>query len=121
MGRSCQFLGDEVHLHRRGVVVLGQDLIAELLQAARQGPQSNRLPGDGAARRLDGADDLGVLMPNALGEAQALQQVVEASRLQHDIDQVGAAALVGPDQLLGEHPLVDRLVGLQSLQPRLGS
>ena len=63
------------------------------------------------------ADDLSVLVADPLGERQALEQIVEARRIQDDGDDVRRGCLIAADQLLGEGVLIPALDRLQRGQP----
>ncbi len=101
-------------------VALVQDLRGQPLLALGQDAEPRRLGRDGPPRGPHSPDDLGVLMADALLERQALEQVVEPGRLQHDADQVGPVGLIAADQLLRQHLLRMGLGRLELGQPGLG-
>ncbi len=93
-----------------------RDRLLPLLERA----EAHRLRRDLATRGPHLPDDLDVLFLNLLRERQALEEIIESARLEHDRDQVRSVALVEIDELVGEGRLASRLERLELRQALAG-
>ena len=110
----------EAGARAREAVALGEHLGGEGLLTDLELSQPGRLGRDRPTGRADLANDVDVLLAHALHEFEALEQIAEPGRAQHDGDDIGVVGFVAGHELLGEHALGMGFVGLEPGQAKTG-